>query len=189
MFSKLITGPSAEPVTAAEVKIYTRISHSVEDSLINDWIKSARIRFEDYQQKGYISQTRKAICDNWPEIVFDIPRGPLISVQSVKYYDVNNTEYTLSSDNYYIDTTREPGRFALNDGVVWPSVTLRPINGFEVNYTIGYGTEASDVPQTVKDAIYLYCAYRYENRIAEDGDIPEAIRSILVPDRMVNFAG
>ena len=50
----------------------------------------------------------------------------------------------------------------------------------------GYGT-ADDVPQRVKDAIYLFCGYRYENRIAEDGTIPTAFYDLLRPQRLAIY--
>ena len=100
-----------------------------------------------------------------------------------KYYDTDNVEYTLDSSKYFVDADSTPARISLNYGESWPSVTLRPIKGLVINYDAGYGT-ASDVPDRIKDAIYLYCAYRYENRIAEDGTVPPAFYNILQPDRI-----
>jgi uncharacterized phiE125 gp8 family phage protein len=55
--------------------------------------------------------------------------------------------------------------------------------GFRVTLLAGYG-DPVDVPDTVKDAICLYCAYRYENRTAESGEAPKQFYDLLTPDRM-----
>lgn len=181
---KIITAPSSEPVTATEVKLYTRVSSTVEDSLINIWIKAGRLQAEWYQHRSFILQTLEIYYDDFPENVFTLPRPPLIEVNSIKYYDSGNNETTLDSSVYDVDTSSTPGRIALSYGEIWPTTPLRSINGVIVNYNAGYGSEASDVPENVKDAIMLYCAYRYENRIAEDGTVPPAFYHLLQPDRI-----
>lgn len=180
---KVVTAPATEPVTAADVKLYSRIYTDVEDASVNTWISAGRIAAEDYQHRAYVTQTIELSYDYWPEKVINLPRPPTATVNSVKYYDEDNVEATLDASKYFVDVDSTPGRIALNAGESWPSVTLRPIRGLVINYDAGYGT-ASDVPERVKDAISLYCAYRYENRIAEDGTIPEAFYNILQPDRI-----
>lgn len=179
----VVTPPAVEPVTADNVKIYTRVDSSVEDVLINTWIESGRVAAEDYQHRAFITQTLELAYDCWPDTVINLPRPPLAVVNSVKYYDTDNTENTLDSSEYFVDTSSTPGRISLNYAGSWPSVVLRPIRGLVVNFDVGYG-DADAVPDRVKDAIYLYCAYRYENRIAEDGTVPKAFYDILQPDRI-----
>lgn len=180
---KVVTAPASEPVTASDAKLYTRIATDIEDSLVERWIKAGRKAAEWYQHRAYITQTLEIVYDSWPATCFALPRPPLVSINSIKYYDTNNTEYTVDSSTYFVDTVSTPGRVSLNYAGTWPTIVLRPIAGFIVNYDAGYGA-ASDVPDVVKDAIYLYCAYRYENRIAEDGTIPDAFYNILQPDRI-----
>ena len=179
----VVTAPSTEPVTSADVKLYARVDTSVEDTLIDTWIASGRTAAEDYQHRAYITQTIEVSYDYWPDTELILPRPPLVSVNSIKYYDTDNVEYTISASDYFVDTISTPGRVALNYGESWPSITLRPIRSFVINYDAGYGA-AGDVPDRIKDAIYLYCAYRYENRIAEDGTVPPAFYNILQPDRI-----
>jgi uncharacterized phiE125 gp8 family phage protein len=164
--------------------LYTRVDTSIEDTLIDTWISSARIAAEDYQHRSYITQIIDLAYDYWPSGEILLPRPPTIAVNNIKYYDTNNLEYTVDSSLYFVDVNATPARIVLNDGQSWPNVTLRPIRGFVVNYGAGYGATGSDVPDRIKDAIYLYCAYRYENRIAEDGTIPKAFYDILQPDRI-----
>jgi len=201
----LVTAPTVEPVTAAEVKLHTRIDMSTEDTLIETWIKSARRLAEDYQRRAYIFQVWDMTMDVFPASIVDIPRAPLQQVLQISYYNYLNAEtilyYThlndetttsttpepdpsIGTDNFIIDTLMEPGRVALAYGVTWPVVTLRPIYAVRFRYLAGYGATAASVPETVKDAIMLYCAYRYENRAAESGAAPKQFYDLLAPDRI-----
>lgn len=181
---KVVTAPATEPVTAADAKLSARIYTDVEDTLVDTWISAGRIAAEDYQHRAYITQTIELSYDHWPELVLELPRPPAITVNSVKYYDEDNVEYTLAASTYFVDVDSTPSRIALNSRESWPSVTLRPIKGLVINYDAGYGAAGSDVPETIRNAIYLYCGYCYENRIAEDGTIPEAFYRILQPNRI-----
>jgi uncharacterized phiE125 gp8 family phage protein len=180
----LITGPTTEPVTVTEVKLHTRISHSVEDTLLASWIKSARLLAEGYQRRAYITQTLELIYDEFPDMPINVPRAPLISVTSIKYTDYLNVETTYAAANYIVDATGDPGRIDLAYGIVWPTTMLRSINAVRVRFTAGYGVDATTTPDNVKDAIMLYCAYRNENRAAEE-DAPEAFFNLLRHDRMI----
>lgn len=183
---KVIIKPASEPVTVDEVKLYTRIPHTVEDSLISIWIEAARKAAEDYQHRTYVTQTWTLFFDRFPGSCFLIPRPPLISIESIKYYDTDNVETEFDSSNYFVDTTSEVGRVSLNFGGQWPAITLRPINGVMVTFVCGYGA-ALDVPDDVKEAIMLYCAWRYENRTAEAGELPRNFYDILNPDKLAVY--
>lgn len=182
---RLKTAPASEPVSAAEVKTHARVAHSVEDALIAQWIKAARKLAEEYQHRSYITQVWRMVYDAFPPSCFDFPRPPLVSVDSVKYYDVDDTEATFAASNYHVDLISEVGRLSLSDGVQWPTVSLRPINSVIIEFTSGYGAAAA-VPDSVKDAIYLYCTWRYESRAGEEG-VPEAFYDILRPDRLAVY--
>ena len=202
MTLKLITKPTSEPVTLAEAKAHLRVVNDAEDSLINGLITAAREYCEYYQNRAYITQTWELWLDKWPEKNFiKIPKPPLQSVQSVKYYgidDTDDTEYTLDTEEYYIDDKSEPGRVSLAYNKSWPSVTLRPISGICVTFTVGYlpagegenEDPAGNVPQGVKQAILLLVGHWYENREASiighvSREIEFAAHALLWPERVV----
>lgn len=181
---KLVTEPSVEPVTVDEVKLHARISHDIEDSILTGWIKSARIMAENYQRRAYITQILEYSLDLWPNTAFMLPRAPVQSVDSLKYYDIENTETSWDLTNLIVDTDSEPARISLAYGITWPSAQLRDINAIKVRYTAGYGDSATDVPEHVRDAIMLYCSWRDLNRTAEAGNIPDTFYHILNTDRL-----
>ncbi len=189
---RITTGPSVEPVTVSEVKTHTRISGSDQDTLIAKWIKSGRELAESYQRRAFVEQTIEVSFDDFPLVPFHLPRGRVIEVQSIKYYTTDNTEVEVynstspvgTESNYLIDTKSEPARITLAYGITWPATVLRDINSFKVTYTAGYGTDADDVPENVKDAILLYCDWRYENRSAETNAVPEQFHNLLDNGRL-----
>jgi len=179
-FYKRDTPPSEEPVTVDEVKKYARVAHAVEDSIIAQWIKAARLLAENYQHRSYVTQTYRLVYDSFPPECIDFPRPPLVSVESVKFFDEDDVESTFASSNYFVDLISEVGRLALNQDVDYPTVDLRPINAVIIDFTTGYG-DAADVPDDVKNAIFLYCTHMYENRESESGSIPKEFFDILRP--------
>lgn len=179
----LETPPSAEPVTLSEAKLYSRITGSREDDLITAFIKSARQKAEDYCNSSFITQTWILSMDNSPSSSqLELPRGPLQSISSVKYYDSDYAEQTLSSDEYYaiINGFRNNGRLQLKSGYSWPT-SLREADNFKVEYVVGYGDAASDVPEAIKTGIKAIISDLYENREKVQDRIPPLARASLQP--------
>jgi len=192
---KIITPPAIEPVTVSDVKLYCHIDYDTEDTIIEGWIKAGRETAENYQRRAYIRQTWELSEDGFPITPILIPRPPLAGIQSIKYYDYENTETTMDLTDFIIDTSSIPGRVMLGYNIYWPSVTLRSMDSFKLRFIAGYdgtgivGTtttlspDADEVPQYIKDAIMLYCAYRYENRAGEVTTIPEHFYNLLRQER------
>jgi len=174
----LVTGPTLEPVTLDEVKDHIRISTTVsatEDTLLLSFIEVARDYCERYQNRAYLDQTWDLMLDDWPNgKIIKIPLPPLQTVSYVYYYDTGGSANTMTASTYIVDSNSEPGRVALGYGEVWPSETLRPINGVKVRFICGEGSVASAVSTRVKEAIKLIVGDLYEHR--EDSDIKELLQ-------------
>jgi len=194
MYLKKISGPDVEPVTVNDVKLHAHIDHDIEDDLIESWIKAARMHAEDYQSRTYYTTVYDMTFDTWPCLPIKIPRPPLVTIDSIKYYDTDNVEYDFDLNDIHVDTNSEPGRIDLNYLVIWPTVILRSIDAIKIRFTAGYGdaggtTTTPDyivalIPDSVKDAIYVYCAWRNEDRAGEL-NIPKQFYDILRPNRII----
>lgn len=188
MTIKIITPPASEPVVLPDAVLHCRIDGTEENALVTALIVAAREYCEKYSGRAYITQTIRASFDGWPRFPINLPRPPLVSVSSIKYYGEENTEYTLDAASYFVDTDSEPGRVALAAGISLPSITLRDINAVQVTYTAGYGNAAA-VPQRVKQAMLLLIGYWYQNREAAalgkvSSEISFAVQSLLGIDRV-----
>jgi len=189
---KLITPPEVEPVTVAEVKIYAHIDHDVDDSIITKWIKTARILAENYQRRAYYEQVWEMSFDGFPTLPLLIPRPPLASIDFIHYYDYEDTMTNMDLTDFIVDINHEPGRLAHAYDVIWPTVTLKPIDSVRIRYTCGYQLMYSTtttyaptnipIPENVEDAIYLYCTWRNENRAGEIEKVPQAFYDLLNQD-------
>lgn len=178
----ITTGPAVEPVTVQEVKDHCHISHNVEDSLLSTWIKSAREKAEEYHKKYYLTQNVKISFDGFPCLPYVLPVFPVQSVESIKYVTCEGVEVTMLLTDFIISFSGKKCRIAHGHNKLWPIVTLRSIDSFAINTTVGYGSTAAAVPAKVKDAIMLYCAWRSDNREAENS-FPDFFYNLLRSDR------
>lgn len=188
MALKLIIPPATEPVTTAEAKSHLRIDGIDEDDVIEGFIVAAREDCEDFQNRAFITQTWELTLDCWPRFPLKLPKAPLISVSSIKYFDTENVETTLDASNYFVDIDSEPGRVDLGYNICLPTTVLRPINAVKIQYVCGYGA-VDDVPKAVKQAILLMVGHFYENREATSDkkmeELPMAVCSLLWKNRIV----
>ncbi|MDA8212165.1 MAG: head-tail connector protein [Clostridia bacterium] len=188
MALKLITAPVSEPIDLTTAKSHLRVDTIDDDSLITSLIIAAREYAQGFQNRAFVTQTYELWLDAWPEYI-QIPRPPLQSITSIKYYGTDNAEYTLAPADYFVDSVSEPGRAVLAYGKSWPSTTLRPANGIVVTFVAGYGAVAS-VPQQVKQAMLLLIGHWNENREAAisgaiSREIEFAVHALLTMDRVV----
>lgn len=207
---KLITPPSIDPVSLADVKNYLRVDQSSEDTQISLMIGAATRLCEEYTNKRFITQTWDYFIDRfpreagraWQEGVFDLPinyfdtltgpiKIPLGLIQSVtflKTYDDSDTEATFSSSSYALDLSSEPARLALRMGAVWPTTILRPVNGIQIRCVVGYGSAATDVPASIRQAILETVASMYEGRGDVEQALPKMAMQLLEMHRAVRFS-
>jgi uncharacterized phiE125 gp8 family phage protein len=134
MNPKRITTPT-EPITLAEAKLHLRVDDTAEDSLITALISAARETCED-RIEGTVPVTGwRLTLDAFPDAI-KLPRGPVASVESVKYIDDDGVEQTLSPLDYLVDTASMQGYIVPAYGKAWPE-TRGQINAVTVEYTAG----------------------------------------------------
>lgn len=178
----LITGPGAEPITTAEAKTQCRVSDSSEDAYIDALITAARRFFERLTGWQCVNATWELTLDSFPDVI-ELPRYPLVSVTYIKYYDANNTQLTLSSALYDVDTASVPPRIRPVVGESWPTIYGR-LNSVVVRFVAGHGTAGSNVPDEYKQAIKFLVAHWFEHREpVVDGaviaDVPQTLKMLL----------
>lgn len=183
--TQLLVPPAVEPVSLATAKQHLRVVIDDDDLLIGALITAARQRVETLLRQSLISQQWLYMCDNFPwgggyynrEIrrqgpsmvwlptntgILDIPRPPLISVQSIQYYNSNGS-LDLIPSTIYNCSLGIPARIQPVFGSVWPVCQPR-VDAVQVTYTAGYGSTASSVPLAICQAILLMVGHWYENR-------------------------
>jgi uncharacterized phiE125 gp8 family phage protein len=155
----LQTGPAMSVVDIVEAKQHLRITDNQNDGPIAQFIAAATEEAEQYMGRGLLTQTWKLVLDWFPNEIPLPMAAPLQSVTSVKYYDEDGTQQTLATSYYDTDTVSRPGRVLLKPDQSWPSVQGDRRNWrVEVVYIVGW-TDASLVPERIKQGIRQYVAY------------------------------
>ena len=175
------TPPTVWPVLLAEAKQHLRVSASDEDAQIGVLIKSAVRHIENTLGRTLAVQSYRLTLDAFADAI-ELPRGPVASVESVKYIDVNGAEQTIPTSVYTVDVVSRKQWVVLNAGETWPE-TLDAINVVTVDYTAG------DTPEDLFHAVLFLIGHFYLNREAatERGgqELPLAVDSLLLPYRDV----
>ncbi len=145
----LVTAPTTEPVTLSDAKSHLRVTDADEDSLITTLISAARDIAESFTNRSLITQTWDLKLDEFGEEI-RIPSPPLVSITSVKYYDLDEVEQTLATTEYSVlnaGAATKTGRIVPAYTKSWPSVRGMP-NDITVRFVAGYGAASSVPPQT-----------------------------------------
>jgi hypothetical protein len=192
----LVTGPSVEPVTAAELRAFLVESEpSLPDGEADALIKEARNLIEEMTGIAFLRQDWRLALDHWPSgrgqwwdgaregaisdlhgqpATLPMPRYPLISVQSVTVYDGNGASAVVDlGATFDVDVYQKPGRLALKLGATWP-IALRPTNAIEIVYRAGFGDTAGTVPPVLARAVKQVAAYLYAHK-GDDCDMGDAL--------------
>lgn len=189
---KRTTDAAIEPISLAEAKQHLYVDTNDQDALITLLIKRARMWAEEFTRRAFIEQTWQLTLDEFPAAgnapppgeraaesfsgyrrgIIRLERPRLISVTSIKYTDVDgNLNQTLSSSLYQVETGSDiEARILPAYACSWPA-TRYQMECVQVIYKAGYGDEALDVPEAIKQAILLQLGTYFSQRenIAVDG--------------------
>jgi uncharacterized phiE125 gp8 family phage protein len=187
MSLELLTPPATEPVTLSDAKAHLKVDVTDDDALITRLLTAARARAEWHTGRALITQSWRLWRDAWPcSGIVEIPLPPLQSVASVTTYALDDSATVLDPATYQVDAASSPARLALKANVV-PPINTRAMNAVAIEFTAGYGDDASDVPAPIVEAILEIVAFLYENRGEAPAELPLDILALLAPYRLINF--
>jgi uncharacterized phiE125 gp8 family phage protein len=146
-------------------------------------IQAARQWGQGLTRRAFLTQTWDYSLDEFPDEI-RLPMSPVQSVTSVKYYDVDDTEQTLSTSAYITDIRSHIPRITTADGYDWPDVYAR-YNPVTVRFVAGYTTGAPDL-LTIRQAMLLHVEAHYDRGDHFDR-LMQAAEALLQPLRVVTF--
>jgi len=163
---KLKTAPTVEPITLDEAKLHLKVDSADDNALITALITTARQLAESETKRAFITQTWEMFLDYAPAEI-DIPKPPLQATGlAIKVIDAAGAETVVSATLYDVDASQNsPGRVKLKSGCSWPA--HRNFASFVIEFKGGYGDAATDVPEALKQALFVLIGYMYENRGGE----------------------
>lgn len=190
MHLTLVTPPATAPVTVDEVKVHLRVEHNDEDGYFAGLIQTALERIDGrhgWLRRALVTQTWDYCLPYFPmgeRICLPLP--PLQSVVSIKYFDQDNAEQTLSAGAYQAVSATDEGYVRTKDGTPWPIATYERPDAVTLRMVVGYG-DAAAVPASIKHAMLVDIGHLYANR----GDAPAdntarvTSRRLLAPHKRV----
>lgn len=196
---------AVEPITLAEAREHLRVDTyevgspaeivSDDDAWIEAMLPAAREYCEHYLGRALAPRTMEYVGDAFPIVaigtppgpVFQLPFGPVQSVESITYTDTDDAPQTVASIDYEIDAISVPSQVVLTYGSSWP--TARSSTGsVRVRYITGYSTPGESpqvypLPKMARAAILLFLAHLYENReavtVGSLVELPLGVQSLL----------
>lgn len=218
--------PPVEPVTLSEIYAHLRLDTTgspptnPDDALLQSQIQAAREYCEQATRRAIIQQTLQYKLPYFPtDRVFFLPRrfydesltdyvkpyyielpksSPLISLDSIQYYDQNNALQTLDPAKYQVSNDAEPARIDLIWGETWPW-TYERTDAVIITYKAGYmptyagsprvpSDYRANVPQGIKNAIKLRVQQLYDPMTADKyKQLEDAINTMLMPFKVYTF--
>ena len=160
----VVTPPTEEPVSLAELKSHLRVDSTDDNDYITALGKAGREWVESYCNRQLVTATYDYRIDRFTSEI-SLPLPALQSVTSVKYIDTDGATQTVAGATYEIDTDQEPGCIRLAYEKSWPDDRRSVKNAITIRFVAGYGA-ASAVPDQIKAAINLYVGHLYEHREA-----------------------
>jgi uncharacterized phiE125 gp8 family phage protein len=171
--SVLVTAPLLDPITIAEARAQARISGDESNSDLIGYIKAACEAAEQFMDRGLLTQTRRLDLAGFSDVMALHMAAPLQndpdddSEPIVEYYAADGTLTTLASSYYVVDTASRPGRIVRAPNQSWPAVQADRLSPVRITYVVGW-TDASEIPERIKQGIRMYVTYLDANRDGMD---------------------
>ena len=145
MTTREVSPPAVMAVTLADAKAQLRIDadDTAFDTQLSIWIAGITAEAEHATGRAFVNRPMRVTLDAFPDA---IPlSAPTFSVESLKFVDIDDQDQILDPADYYADTVTEPGCVLPAIGRAWPATAAR-VNVVVVDYTAGYGPDATTVP-------------------------------------------
>ncbi|QPM89378.1 head-tail connector protein [Pseudooceanicola algae] len=165
--------PLAELITLAQAQARLRRGDGEDDGTIELVIVAALSQLDGVD--GILG--RALVSQGWADQLSGFPIGdrlpivlaPVISVDSVTYFDADNVEQVLSPSAYALGHDCSGAYLRLDPNWSWPSTYDRD-DAVTLSYAAGYGPAATDVPAAIRLAALDLVEHWYEPGVRVNTD-------------------
>lgn len=162
----LVTPPATEPVSLATAKLFLRIDHDAEDSLIDGLVTTARDLVEQSTGRALVTRRIRETRAEGESGAFRCAFAPVSTIHAVRLKGV-----TLPSSAWRLAPTRDVVElFTLAD---------------EIEYDAGYGEGADGAPEPLRHAVLITVCALHEHRTVAHP--PTAARALMAPYERVKL--
>lgn len=202
------TPPVASPISLEDTKRFGRLDSMDEDNLIELFILAATQAAEEYLGRALMQQTIVLKMDWFPGVVALLPRflatsalpvplvrPPLVEVTEVRTMAEDDTVLQVWPLDGFYWLKSEPAKLVIRRGSVPPINVERYREGFEIEYTAGYGEPAATIaqqraaiPAPIRMGLMLWTSVMYSQRgRAAANEPPADVRPLLDPYKVVRI--
>ena len=181
--------PAYNPVTLADCKKFLEISDTEtrHDLMITNLINGATSRAENYTKQLFAQRLVTINSDFFQEFVY-LPINPIVSLDTIKYYDSDDVLQTMATTDYDVDIYDKPPLIKIK---VFPSIKNK-LNAVQFNVTAGYTSGNSPIgsdmiPDAIKEAIKFNVYQTFMNRGEETEGIIRAFENLLYNYRTIKL--
>lgn len=172
------TAPASEPVTSALAKEHLRVDtgDTSQDNVITLLISAAREAVEEYLNRALITQTLTWVMEaRDTRAPIWLPRIKAQSITSITTHDgkVGASDTVVSTADYEL----VEGSKIIRRGDGWTAGQAEAAT--TIVYVAGYGTNATDVPAPIRQALLRMIAANYEKRGDEVPTIDDTTAQLL----------
>ena len=150
-----------EPLSLKEARKQLELpdSDDAHDVHLYRLIRMAREQWEHDTDSAVLTQSLTMYLDDFSGDCICLPKKPIQSVTTIKYYDSTNAQQTLSTNIYSLDAPSRKVWLAYQQQ--WPNTLGDRWDNVEVIYVAGY-TSQRLVPAIAKQAMLLLVSYYFD---------------------------
>jgi uncharacterized phiE125 gp8 family phage protein len=181
--------PTVDLITLDEAKAHIRRDDDDDNYYILSLISIVMSHLDGATgilSRALLEQTWTEKANGFPPCKeFRFLLSPLISVETVTYYDSYNVLQTYPPSNYKSYNGYEYAYLKLNRDATWPTTYNRD-DAITITAKFGYGVDKTSVPQAIKHAGLMLLSHWYENREAvmvgaAVSELPAGVMRLLRP--------
>lgn len=170
MTSILQSRPMIEPVSSSELREYLRLDDD-EAGLLDSLIVSARLMVEAKTGVRLISQAWSQVIPYQPHGRVNLLHWPLLNLRGMSI--LGETVVRLDLDDYVVTRDTRPIQvFPKNN--IWPRLRSSQY-GISIDVLVGFGSQSSDVPEDLRQAVLILAANWYESNEWNDQSTARAL--------------
>ena len=156
--SKIVTPPTALPVTVAEAQEYARADS--DDTIFERLIEAVTLETErSVLWRAIVSQSRSLVVD--APLAPRLTLEPTTSIVSLTRWTEADAVEVVPAEVYHVSSSDPGGTVvSLRRGQVWPS-SERETSAYELTYDCGW--PVADVPAAIQHMILTAVAKQYQN--------------------------
>ena len=151
-----LSKPAVPAVSLSTLKEHLRIDEGAEDTLLLNLLNAATQLVETKADTRLIQ--RQVIYSTPYKTKVTLPVGPLVSLDVLEVHDTNGDFTSISLADAVVDL--DVGRIDLSH-VDTGGLSSKQVR---LTCTVGYGSQADDMPEALAQAVLIQAAHMYEAR-------------------------